>query len=99
MKDINKREFEQLCTIGCSQKEFEIVLEVSIAEIDLWCFNTYGQTLKKIYNHFRVKGKVALKSYQWTAARNDPKIAANLEVKHDDIEVLAALLKPPQDGH
>lgn len=98
MDDINKREFEQLCTLGCSDVEFECMLGVNMAEIQAWCGATYNEAFEGIHKRLSTKGKIVLKSYRWAAAKTDPGLAAKLEEERDEIEVLAALLKPPSDG-
>lgn len=98
MKDINKREFEQLCTLGCKPDEFESMLDASNDEIKQWCEATYGVHFEDIYKRLNTKGKIALKSYRWTAAKSDAEVAAKLEDERAELEVLAALLSPPSEG-
>lgn len=98
MDEINQSEFEQLCTLGCSDDEFACMLGAEMAAIQAWCRATYNDDFECIYKRLSTKGKIALKTYQWKAAKTDPGLAAKLEEERDEIEVLAALLKPPSDG-
>lgn len=67
-KEIEKKTFENLCGIFCTEEEIADVFECSIDTINRWCKETYGETFAETYKKKNAKGKVSLRRFQFKAA-------------------------------
>lgn len=74
-KVINKRQFEALCSMQCTQVEICNVLGVSDKPLNRWCRETYGVTFKEIYKELRALGLSSLRRNQWKMAETVPSMA------------------------
>ena len=69
-KDINRKTFENLCGIQCTQEEICAVLDVSQKTLEHWVKRTYGQTYSVVYKAKRGTGRVSLRRTMWETAQD-----------------------------
>lgn len=66
--EIDKKMFENLCAIHCTEVEIADIFECSIDTVNNWCKRTYGQTFSDTYKRKSAKGKASLRRLQWKSA-------------------------------
>lgn len=74
--EIDKRQFELLCIIQCTEEEVCAVLggshgKLSVHTLNRWCVETYGkgQTFCKVFKQKKLEGKASLRRMQWVMAQ------------------------------
>jgi len=67
-KQINKGDFESLCSYHMTLNEVSSFFKVQPDTLQRWCVNTYGQTFGKVYIELSSFGKLSLKRKMWTKA-------------------------------
>jgi len=73
--NINKEQFETLCSIMCSREEIEAVFNVSEFTIRNWCKENYGDTFEGVASRFRNVGKSSLRRTQFKLAEKNTQMA------------------------
>lgn len=73
-KEINQKQFEQLCAIQCTIEEVEAVLDVSADTLEKWCKKTYGTTFSKVFKVKRELGKASLRRSGFQMAQSNPSV-------------------------
>ena len=56
-KQINKKQFEELCQIQCTREEICAVLDASKKTLDQWRKETYGKTFSQVFAENEKVGK------------------------------------------
>ena len=74
-KEINKKQFENLCAIQCTREEICAVLDVTEKTIDKWCHDTYGEPFSLVFKQKREGGKASLRRNQWLLSASNPTMA------------------------
>lgn len=74
-KQINKKQFEELCAIQCTREEICAVLDITEKTLDKWCNETYGMSFSLVFNQKRQGGKASLRRNQWNLAKSNPTMA------------------------
>lgn len=80
-KEINQKQFEQLCAIQCTQEEICDVLDCSEKTLIDWCKKTYkdeagkGMSFSKVFRQKKSGGKASLRRRQWQLAENNATMA------------------------
>ena len=69
-KKINKKQFESLCAIQCTQAEICSVLDVCEDTLLKWCKETYKLSFSEIYKQKRELGCMSLRRKQMELALN-----------------------------
>ena len=91
-KEINKKLFENLCGIQCTQKEICAVLEVTDKTLNTWCRKEYGTTFSEVFSQKREIGKVSLRRAGFELAQKNPAVHIFYAKNHlgmsDHIEVV-----------
>lgn len=109
-KEIDKRTFENLCKIQCTEQEIAGIFECHIDTVDAWCRRTYGEGFSKTYKIYAEQGKASLRRTQFKLAEKSPAMAIFLGknmlgqtdkveqtiMEVEDLSPLAAMLK---DNH
>ena len=72
---IDKKQFESLCSIQCTQEEICSVLDICFDTLDEWCQRTYGKHFSKVFAEKRQGGKASLRRKQWNLADNNATMA------------------------
>lgn len=73
-KEIDKKQFEQLCGIQCTIEEVTAVLDVDAKTLENWCKKTYGRTFSKVFNEKRNLGKASLRHSGFQMAQKNPAV-------------------------
>ena len=68
---IDKRQFEQLCGIQCTEEEIMAVFDVSKDTLIRWCKDTYGTDFATIFKEKRRYGCASLRRNQWRLAEEN----------------------------
>lgn len=74
-KYINKRLFENLCTIQCTMEEICSVLDVCDETLTRWCKETYEMSFSEVFKQKRLGGKTSLRRKQWQLADKNATMA------------------------
>lgn len=70
LKQIDKRIFEGLCRIQCTQEDIADAFECDVDTVTAWCKRTYNKTFSEVFRQKRGQGKVSLRRMQWKSAEN-----------------------------
>lgn len=74
-KEIDKKQFEYLCSIMCTEEEIAGVFDCSIDTINRWCKRTYHLSFAETYKNTSASGRISLRRYQFRLAENNPAMA------------------------
>ena len=72
---IDKVQFEKLCALQCTRKEIQYVFGVAERTLNGWCRRTYGKCFREVFEEQSVKGKIALRRYQFQQAKKSTAMA------------------------
>lgn len=101
---INKKEFENLCGIQCTQEEICNFFDVDDKTLTSWCKKTYDKSFSEVFKAKRGIGKISLRRTQWQLAQKDKTMAIwlgkqylgqrdNIDVANTDLSKVDELLK------
>lgn len=68
---IDKKQFEELCKIQCTQEEICSVLGIDHKTLDSWCHATYDMKFSQVFKEKRQGGKASLRRMQWKLAEKN----------------------------
>lgn len=68
---IDKKQFEELCKIQCTQEEICSVLGIDHKTLDSWCHATYNSKFSQVFKEKRQGGKASLRRMQWKLAEKN----------------------------
>ena len=74
-KEIDKKDFEKLCGLQCTQEEICGFFDVTDKTLSGWCRRTYGKNFSEIYRQKRGTGKIALRRHQFNLAKKNANMA------------------------
>ena len=75
-KQINKTEFEKLCFLQCTEREFCSWFDVSDETLNKWCKANYdGRTFLDVFKEKRENGLISLRRTQFQLAEKSPAMA------------------------
>lgn len=74
-KEIDRRQFEMMCSIQATQEEICLVLNISDKTLNRWCRQMYGATFSEVFAQKRALGKISLRRYQWQLAKKNATMA------------------------
>ena len=75
-KEINKTEFEKLCFLQCTRKEFCAWFDVNEDTLNRWCKENYdGRTFSAVFKEKRENGLISLRRTQFQLAEKSPAMA------------------------
>ncbi len=72
---IDKRQFESLCAIQCTEKEICDVLDVTDKTLNSWCKGTYNKGFSEISKEKKRIGKASLRRRQWLLSEKNVTMA------------------------
>ena len=72
---INKRQFETLCGMQCTEEEICSVFDVSEDTLLRWCKNTYEMDFAEVFEKKRAYGAASLRRIQWGMAEESVAMA------------------------
>ena len=110
--EIDKKQFENLCGLQCTEEEIAAWFKCSIDTIDRWCKRTYETNFADIYKVYSANGKISLRRTQLRLAEKSAAMAIFLGknmlgqtdkveqviTEVEDLSPLAALLTDKEDG-
>lgn len=70
-KYINAEQFENMCSILCTQQEICHILRLEYEEVDEWCKHTYGCNFPKAHAMISDGGRMSLRRKQFKKAVED----------------------------
>ena len=75
-KQIDKTEFEKLCFLQCTEREFCSWFDVSDETLNKWCKKNYdGRTFLDVFKEKRENGLISLRRTQFQLAEKSPAMA------------------------
>jgi hypothetical protein len=75
-KQIDKTEFEKLCFLQCTEREFCSWFDVSDETLNKWCKENYdGRTFLDVFKEKRENGIISLRRTQFQLAEKSPAMA------------------------
>ena len=72
---IDRRQFETLCGIQCTEEEICAVFDVSKDTLLRWCKRTYKKSFAEVFKEKKACGKVSLRRSQWKMAERNATMA------------------------
>jgi len=72
---IDKKQFENLCKMQCTETEIMSWFDVCKDTLLSWCKREYGTDFSTIYEQKKEGGKIALRRYQLQQAEKNPTMA------------------------
>jgi len=67
-KEIDKEQFEKLCSMQCTEIEILDFLDVGKDKLIRWCKENYGDTFENTFKRKSSKGKISLRRKQFETA-------------------------------
>lgn len=74
-KQIDQKQFENLCGLQCTREEICDWFEISDKTLDKWCNETYGYSFSVVFAQKRGKGKISLRRAQFRLAEKNATMA------------------------
>lgn len=74
-KEIDKKQFENLCGLQCTKEEICAWFNVTDKTLDAWCKREYKQSFSVIFAQKRGKGKISLRRSQFRLAEKNANMA------------------------
>ena len=72
---IDKKEFEKLCALQCTQLEMCAWFDVDENTMNAWCKREYEMSFSEVFAIKKGKGKIALRRIQYQLAEKNPSMA------------------------
>lgn len=72
---IDKKQFENLCKMQCTETEIMSWFDVSKDTLLRWCKANYGTDFATVFEQKKEGGKIALRRYQFQLAEKNPTMA------------------------
>lgn len=96
-KEIDKKQFENLCALQCTHDEICAWFDVTVKTLESWCKRTYGDSFSKVFAQKRGKGKISLRRSQWQLAEKSASMAIWLGKQYlnqrDNVDVTVSDVK------
>ena len=73
--DIDRTQFEKLCSIQCTKEEIAGYFDCSEDTIERWCKRTYKASFAVVFAQKRGVGKISLRRTQWQMAEHNVSMA------------------------
>lgn len=74
-KEIDKKQFENLCTLQCTEEEICAWFDICEDTLNSWCKRTYKHCFSEVFAQKRSKGKISLRRSQWQLAEKNATMA------------------------
>lgn len=74
-KEIDQKQFENLCGLQCTKEEICAFFEVSEKTLNAWCKRTYKQGFSLVFQQKRQKGTISLRRSQFRLAAKNASMA------------------------
>lgn len=112
-KEIDKKNFEKLCAILCTQEEICGFFGVTDKTLTKWVKETYQESFSDTYKKYSAGGKISLRRYQLELAKKssamaiwlgkqwlgqrDEDLRSQVDVNTSILESIAGVLKKRED--
>lgn len=73
--DIDKDQFEKLCSIQCTEEEIAGFFKCSVDTIERWCEKNYKARFAEVFAQKRGLGRISLRRSQFRLAETNPTMA------------------------
>lgn len=94
-KNIDQKQFENLCALQCTEEEICGWFEVCTETLNAWCKRTYKLSFSEVFRQKRGKGKISLRRHQWRLAESNASMAIFLGKQYlgqrDQVEAAVAV--------
>ena len=101
-KEIDQKQFENLCGLQCTLEEICSWFDVTDKTLDSWCKRTYHASFSEVFKKKRGAGKISLRRSQWQLAAKNASMAIWLGKQYlgqrDQIETTVAIDKAKEDA-
>jgi hypothetical protein len=74
-KEIDKKQFENLCGLQCTKEEICAFFELTDKTLESWCKRTYNKGFSEIFREKRGIGKISLRRAQFELAKKNATMA------------------------
>jgi hypothetical protein len=74
-KEIDQKQFENLCGLQCTYDEICSWFDVTDKTLNSWCKRTYGKNFSEVFREKRGRGKISLRRTQWELAKKNASMA------------------------
>lgn len=74
-KDIDQRQFENLCGLQWTKEEICGWFDVTDKTLENWCKRTYNAGFSEVFRQKRGLGKISLRRHQWRLAEKNANMA------------------------
>lgn len=74
-KEIDQKQFENLCGLQCTYDEICSWFDVTDKTLNSWCKRTYSKNFSEVFNEKRGRGKISLRRTQWELAKKNASMA------------------------
>lgn len=74
-KEIDRKQFENLCGLQCTKEEICGWFGVTDKTLDRWCKREYKQSFSEVFRQKRGMGKISLRRSQWKLAEKNANMA------------------------
>lgn len=93
-KEIDQKQFEDLCGLQCTLEEICGWFDVCSDTLETWCKRTYKRSFSEVFAQKRGAGKISLRRSQWRLAEKNATMAIFLGKQflgqRDNIDVTVA---------
>lgn len=93
-KEIDQKQFENLCSILCTQEEIANFFDCSVDTIERWCKRTYKESYAETYKKKSAKGKMSLRRMQFKLAEKSAAMAIWLGKQYLDQKDIVEVADP-----
>lgn len=74
-KNIDKRQFENLCGLHCTLVEIASFFNVSVDTVERWCKREYKENFAEVFNKYAAVGNISLRRTQFKLAERSSAMA------------------------
>lgn len=74
-KEIDQKQFENLCGLQCTLEEICGWFDVCSDTLEAWCKRTYKRSFSEVFAQKRGAGKISLRRSQWRLAEKNATMA------------------------
>lgn len=75
LKEIDKKQFENLCGLQCTKEEICAFFELTDKTLESWCKRTYNKGFSEVFREKRGIGKISLRRAQFELAKKNATMA------------------------
>ncbi len=75
LKEIDKKQFENLCGLQCTKEEICAFFELTDKTLENWCKRTYSKGFSEVFREKRGIGKISLRRSQFELAKKNATMA------------------------